>query len=56
MVKLLLIKNNINSASQETFYYKMLLLWIAKNKYKAMVKLLLAMDGINPDSKDIYYG
>jgi Ankyrin repeat len=35
-------------------YSRTLLSWAAKKGYKAIVKLLLLRDGVDPDSKDIY--
>jgi ankyrin repeat protein len=32
------------------------LLWAARKRHEAVVKLLLAKDGVDPDSKDSNYG
>ena len=50
VVKLLLIRDNINPNFKDKFR-AILLLLAAEYKSKAVVELLLARDNVNPDSK-----
>jgi ankyrin repeat protein len=53
VVKLLLATDSVDLSSKDTYYDRTPLSWAAMNGQKAVVKLLLlALDGVDPNSKD----
>jgi ankyrin repeat protein len=51
-VKILFEKDGVHSNSRDKYNGWAPLLWSVVNGHEAVMKLLLAMDGVNPESKD----
>ena len=45
-------ENGVEPDSKDTYYGRTPLSWAAENGHEEIVKLLLASDGVDPDSKD----